>query len=249
MQTAEPTPAEKRILKLSYQEQSEIWLSRQNTLRQLIGYLGISLPLLLWFFLLIDMGVTKPLPSLSHYYYTRVSGIFVIIVSLMAIFLLIYKGGDKLDFYVSSIAGIAALVVVLFPTDNLSLICNDDFSNYAVTILKPGIFRVKLHYIAAGIFLSCLAFMAFFLFTRINPNLVLSREKRLRNMLYRSSAVVMVLAMMVMLAGALNVIPAEYYLEHQFTFWMETVAIVAFGFSWLVKGKAFFDDKHHGISS
>jgi hypothetical protein len=100
MQTAEPTPVERKILKLSYREQSEIWLSRQNTLRKLIGYLGISLPLLLWFFLLIDMGVTSPLPSLSHYYYTRVSGIFVIIVSLRAVVLLIYKGGDKLELYV-----------------------------------------------------------------------------------------------------------------------------------------------------
>jgi hypothetical protein len=87
--------------------------------------------------------------------------------------------------------------------------------------------------------------MAFFLFPRINPHLVLSREKRIRNILYRSSAVVMVLAMMVILAGTFNFIPSDYYQAHHFTFWMETVAIVAFGFSWLVKGKAFFDEKRH----
>src|SRR6478735_2916006 len=95
---------------------NEILVTQQITLRKLIGFLGILLPILLYVFLLIDIHYAKPLESISHYYFTRVSGIFVITVSLLAIFLIIYKGKERVDFIFSTLAGISALLLLLFPT-------------------------------------------------------------------------------------------------------------------------------------
>ncbi len=109
-----------KFFKLDYEENDTIWLSEQKTLRILVGLLGVLLPIFLYGFLLIATGHTSPLDSISHYFYTRVSSVFIIIVSLLAVFLLVYKGKASIDFYLSSIAGIFALLLLLFPTDNIS---------------------------------------------------------------------------------------------------------------------------------
>src|SRR5690349_20893941 len=98
-----PTKAEE-ILNLDYSEKAkdDIWLFSQETLRKLVGILGILLPVLLYLFLLIDTGFTKPMESISHYYMTRACSVFVIVVSLLAIFLLVYKGKEPIDFYISA---------------------------------------------------------------------------------------------------------------------------------------------------
>jgi hypothetical protein len=82
----------------------------------------IALPVLLYVFLRLDTGYARPLESISHYYFTRVSGIFVIVVSLLAIFLIIYKGNHPVDFILSTLAGACALLLVLFPTSNIDLL-------------------------------------------------------------------------------------------------------------------------------
>ena len=148
-----------KMLHVDYNRIDNIALSNQVTLRRLVGILGMALPLLLFFFLLIDMGYSSPLPSISHYYFTRVCSIFVATLSILSVFLLIYKGEEPLDFYLSGTAGLFALCVVLFPTDNIN-------GPYTVTILKISKFRMIFHYVSAAIFLSCLAAMSLFLFTK-----------------------------------------------------------------------------------
>jgi len=52
----------------------------------------------------------------------------------------------------------------------------------------------------------------------------------------------MVLAILVLFAGSLKIIPSEYFKNYPLTFWMETLAIESFGFAWLVKGETLFKD-------
>ncbi len=233
-----------RALHLDYTNDNTIWLQKQDTLRKLVGISGMLLPVLLFVFLYVDSGFLNSLASLSHYYFTRVSSIFVIIVSLMAIFLIVYKGKDPIDFYLSFIAGIFALCVVLFPTDNLSAICNDENFPYAVSILRDNPARVSFHYLSAAIFLGCLAAMSLFLFTRSDkaPSRM-GRMKKIRNSIYIFCGILMVLAMLVILAGRFKLIDEDYYNQKHLTFWMEVIAIEAFGFSWLTKGGLFFRDR------
>jgi len=239
MKNTPPTKTEE-ILDLDYSEDEKIWLTGQKALRKLVGILGVLLPVLLYLFLLIDTGHTTPLDSISHYYMTRVSPVFVIIVSLLAIFLLVYKGKSIADFYLSAGAGLFALCLILFPTNDIT-----GDTAVAVTNLKDSAFRSTFHFVAAAIFLLCLAAMSIFLFTRSDRSPA-SRtpRKKMRNRLYRTCGVIMVLAILVIAAGVLNIIPTENFYRYNLIFWMETIAVESFGLSWLVKGELFLKDKH-----
>jgi succinate dehydrogenase hydrophobic anchor subunit len=231
------------FLKVDYNEVNTIWLTDSLTLRKIIGVLGMIMPLLLYLFLYLDNGLNSPLESISHYYYTRVSSIFVIILSLLAVFLIVYKGKKPIDFYISLFAGVFALLVVLFPTSNITDVCCDPTKKYAVTILPKSNFRMYFHYTAAGLFFLCLSFMAFFLFTKSNKSPSERGSKKIiRNRIYRTCGVLIVLAILILFAGSLKIIPSEYFKEYPLTFWMETLAIESFGFAWLVKGETLFKD-------
>lgn len=232
------TPLEK-TLKLDYNtEKEDIWLTSQHTLRKLIGVLGVSLPVLLFLVIFIDSGHISPLYSISHYYFTRACSVFVIIVSLLAIFLLVYKGKEPVDFYVSTAAGLFALLLILFPTDNISNHIPDKDNIWSVTILNISEPRSRFHYLCAAIFLSCLAYMSFFLFTKSDklPG-KRSKEKRRRNRIFRVCGVTMVLAILVIFANFLKFIPDGLFTTYHLTFWMEAIAVECFGISWLIKAE------------
>lgn len=231
------------FLKVDYNEDDTIWLTNSLTLRKIIGVLGMAMPLLLYLFLYLDSGLSSPLESISHYYYTRVSSIFVIILSLLAVFLIVYKGKKPIDFYISLFAGVSALLVILFPTNNITEICCDATKKYAVTILPKSDFRMYFHYTAASLFFLLLSYMSFFLFTKSDKSpSERGSKKRIRNRIYRTCGILMVLAILILFAGSLNIIPSDYFKEHSLTFWMETLAIESFGFAWLVKGETLFKD-------
>jgi hypothetical protein len=236
MDKISPGPIHK-ALNLDYNSKNDIWLTRQNTLRKLVGILGMLLPVLLYLFLFTDTHFLKPLESISHYYYTRVGSIFVIIVSLLAIFLLIYKGADIRDFMLSTLAAIAALFVVLFPTSNII------GEGPAVTILRANKFRESFHLVSAALFLLSLSSMALFLFTLSDkPASLRTHGKKIRNRIFRTCGIIMILALLIIVAGISEIIYPAYYNEHHLTFWMETLAIESFGFSWLIKGGLLFKD-------
>lgn len=231
------------FLKLDYSKDDNIWLTNSLTLRKIIGILGMAMPLLLFAFLYFDNGLLYPLESISHYYYTRVSGIFIIILSLLAVFLIIYKGKDPIDFYISLAAGIFAFLVVLFPTNNITNICCDPTKKYAITLLPVSDFRMYLHYTAAGLFFICLSYMCFFLFTKSDksPN-QRGNQKIIRNRIYRVCGAILFLSVLLLFAGSLKIIPTVYFEKFPLTFWMETLAIESFGFAWIIKGETLFKD-------
>ena len=232
-----------KLLNLDYLEKDKIWLTKQNTLKKLIGILGMLLPILLYLFLLLDGKIVSPLASISHYYYTRASGVFVSIISLLGFFLLIYKGKAPIDFYISSLAGLFALCLVLFPTTNISDICCDAQKPFSVTRLNISVFRSTFHLISSGVFLTCLAILSIFFFTKSNmPIGKRSPLKPLRNKIYRTCGITMIVALIIIAFRFANIIPANFYDKNHLTFWMESIAVESFGISWLIKGKQFFND-------
>lgn len=239
----DPTRIEK-MMRLDYKNNNEeVWLTSQGSLRVLVGLLGVLLPLLLLLVTYIDARYSSPLYSISHYYFTRASSIFVIILSLLAVFLLIYKGKEPIDFYVSSIAGIFALCVVLFPTSTISEKLPDADHIYSMTVFRANTARVIFHYVSAAIFLSCLAYMAIFIFTRSDSEpRERTRNKRRRNRIYRVCGVIMLIAILIILANVLKIISDDVFTNYHITFWMETIAVESFGFAWLVKAQVFFPD-------
>ena len=233
-----------KLLNLTFTDDDSIWLTSGKTLRKLVGVLGMLLPLLLYVFLLIISKHVEVLDSISHYYFTRSNVIFIIVVSLMAVFLLIYKGKEPIEFYLSSLAGIAALLLLLFPTDSIIGKCEDFCNTVSISFVSDNPTRSIFHYVCAGIFLGSLAYMSLFVFTRYNVNDGKTEKKRKRNIIYRVCGILMILALIVILfAGGLSLIPPDIYNQYNITFWMETLAIEAFGFSWIVKGKMILEDK------
>ncbi|WP_298760186.1 hypothetical protein [uncultured Psychroserpens sp.] len=236
------------MFNLDYSKEDDIWLQKSKTLRKLIGVLGMALPFILIIITFLFFDLARPIESISHYYYTRAGTVFTVILSVIAIFLIVYSGKEPKDFYISTFAGIFALFVVFFPTGNLSEVCCDTLREYSVTFIKGNAsagFRETFHLVSAGIFIALLAYMSLFIFTISNkPKEKRGRKKRLRNRIFRCSGVLIIIALLVIVLGldGINVIPRDFYDNNQLTFWMETVAVESFGFAWLIKGEAMFGD-------
>lgn len=233
------------ILNADFSEEDTIWLTNDKTMRKAIGILGMALPILLILLLYIFSSFAGPLESISHYYYTRVSGVFIGIMSILAIFLIIYKGKEPIDLFVSITAGVSALFVIMFPTRNITEICHDTTKTYSVTILSHNEFRENFHYLSTAVFLGCLSYMSIFLFTKSDKTKEERRaRKKIRNKIYRVCGAIMIIAMgVIFLGGFCKLIPKDFYQNHQLTFWMEVLSVESFGFSWLIKGETLFKDK------
>ena len=225
-------------------ENQDIWLQSNVTLRKFIGILGMLLPFLLWFFLWIESGEVEVLRSISHYYYTRLDGVFIISISSLALFLIFYTGYKTIDFILSFIAGIAAFILLIFPTDSfIDFYPNPEFS-FSNTVLPQNALREWLHFGAAGVFIFILAIMSIFLFTRSDKSKQQRGLRKIwRNRIYRICGFGMLLAISVIALKALGLIDLDFYKNHKLTFWMEVVALELFGISWLVKAETFLKDR------
>ncbi len=243
-----------------YKKPNELWLTEPDTLRRLVGVLGMALPWLLILFLWWDTDRGAPLESISHYYFTRVGTVFTTTVSMMAIFLLIYKGKTPTEFWLSTTAGIGALLLVLFPTDNIvdnicigvgnccGDICQAAERQYTSGVLRDNLFRRDFHYAASGVFLLSLACTAFFVFVYSKKEMADAinaadlRRMKQRNFIYRLCGILMVLAVAFVLWGD-KLVGDTVYRDYHLTFWMETIAVEAFGLSWLLRGDMVLPDK------
>ena len=230
-------------LNLNYEKDNGIWIKSGKSLRKLDGILGIGLPVILLLFTYLNFGLKAPLNSISHFYYTNAGTIFTTILSLIAVFLIVYSGYEFIDFVISTLAGLFALLVVLLPTGNLADVCCDPAREYAVVYINGNELRENFHLISAAIFILLLAFMSIFIFTKSKyPIHKREKQKITRNRIYRVCGVLILISLLIMLAGFNNIIPRDIYLDNKLTFWMETLAVESFGVSWLIKGGILFRD-------
>jgi hypothetical protein len=196
-------------------------------LRRGIGIIGTALPIVLVIgkIILESPGISD---SISSYYYSVMRDVFVGSLCAIAIFLICYRY-DHLDDIASTIAGICAIGVALFPT-------TPDVGatqRQAITGLAHASF--------AACFFLILALMAIFLFRRTDPNKNPTRRKQQRNTVYLFCGIA-ILACVVLAALLLLVpnLPGTPWLQplHPI-FWLESLAIFAFGIAWFVKGETF----------
>lgn len=223
-----------------------ISLEKQSTLRWLVGSLGMLLPLLLWLILYFGNSLQTPLDSISHYFYTRASSVFIIVVSLLAIFLLVYKGYELIDFILSTIAGICALLLLYFPTNNITCKtlqeCESILTKFPPENEK---FRSIFHFTMAGMFLGSLALMSIFLFTKKEGDKdgFVIPELKGEKIIFVVCGVLMLLSMLMIATNCFGAFTIDEFNDKNLTFWFEVVALEAFGFSWFVKGDVFEKNK------
>lgn len=207
-----------------------------NTLRKTVGWLGILLPaaMLLGNFLFSNCRVIQD--SNSHYFYTSTGSIFIGILCAVAMFLIAYQGypEEKTDNVLTTVAGICALGIAFFPTnDNSSESC-------AIIHLAPSPGRNTAHLLFAATFFLVLAWTSYFLFTKSRG--FKTHSKAMRNSVYRTCGILIVVFVALIAAYwkfSSNLHALDKYRP---VFWLEWGALIAFGFSWLVKGELVMTD-------
>lgn len=198
------------------------------TLRKCIGYLGILLPFALAFGgLLIKADIES---SISHYWHTDLRDIFVGTLCAIGVFLMAYLGYETKDNIAATVAGIAGIGTALFPTKPL-----DPSPQEALF----GTF----HWIFAALFFLTLVYISLCLFTKSDPAQPPTPHKLQRNRVYKIAGFVMLTALI--LIGVLGAFPSlrDDLQRYSPVFWLEAIAIVAFGVSWITKGEVILADE------
>lgn len=205
-------------------------------LRRAIGILGILFPVILVIGSIVAGGCREIQPSISDYYHTNMRDVFVGILCAVALFLFSYRGYNYQDNLAGNLACIFALCVAFFPTSATEPLapCNN-----------PAVFHnpltVKIHRVSAGLFFAVLAYFSLFLFTRGVS--MPTPQKLLRNKIYRICGFVIIGCVMLLILY-FSVPSLELHLKKfKPVFWIETMALWAFGASWLIKGQYLLRDR------
>ena len=197
-----------------------------NAHRQLIGYIGLLLPLLLIVIAISRDGLErwKNLESISAYYYTGAVAGFVGMLVALALFLFTYRGYKNkynlADRIAAKTAAVASVVVAFFPTK-----APEGVAALSWWTATTGI----LHHVAAVVLFIMFAIFALWLFRLTADGEQPVPDKRRRNTVYLVCGIVIVVC--IGWAG-LNA------RADRPIFWPESIALVAFALSWLVKGYA-----------
>ncbi len=207
-------------------------------LRKAVGVLGIALPVVLvTIYPLLNKGCTLP-PSISHYYYTNMGTFFTGTLCAVAMFLFSYKGPQKVDTRASMIAAACALGVALCPTNPEAYLQECSKVN-----LMANDVRNAFHYGFAAVLFLTFAYFSLFLFTK--SSIAPTPEKLIRNKIYRSCGwIILICVTAILVLTIMNHKQAmESHKANIYTFIFETIALFAFGTSWLLKGGTFLNDK------
>jgi hypothetical protein len=189
------------------------------TLRRAIGALGIGMPVVLFVWGGLSQHIW--LASISAYYALRTRDVLVGCLFTIGCFLFTYRGHDRHDDIAAHAAGTCAILVALLPSTH------------------PGAQHV-LHFVFAAALFLLLAYISYFRFTRQDDEPTDAKLKR--NRVYRWCAVAMLVSValipVVDIAGL-----AARLVSIRPVFLLETAALWAFGFSWVVKGGTFWRDR------
>jgi len=201
------------------------------TLRKMVGFLGIALPFALFLGALIIFreGIQN---SISSYYYTGMRGVFVGVLWAIGFFLFSYRGYERIDNITGNLGCLFALGVALFPT-------NPDVNPTSTEIIIGYV-----HMAFAALFFASLIFFSLVLFTKTKPQVAPTRRKVQRNLVYRVCGYLMIVC--VVLMTLYYMLPKSWiapFVPYNPVFWLETLAILSFGISWLVKGEAILKDE------
>jgi hypothetical protein len=206
------------------------------TLRRLIGLLGMALPLVCVAGGALFAG-TPPQRSISFYYHTNMRDFLVGLLVAVSMFFITYKGYEKKDNIVTWIIGLAGLGLAFFPIRSAG---NPD--------TPAGLFQMDpalasaVHIACAGIFFFFLACNSIFLFTLSGGEKTpLTRNKRIRNLIHRTCGGA-ILGSLAAFAALWLILGKAAMNQSRWVLALQTVMLLSFGVSWLVKGKALFSD-------
>lgn len=201
-------------------------------LRCTIGWLGMLLP---WIVLILSYAYGYGFPdSISATYYlpTCITP-FMIILGSAGLLLFSYKGYDKQDDIVCTIAGVFAIGICLFSCSIYGL--SERWIELA-TLTNVGTFQIVpkisgvLHTTCALGFFGLLAYNSLFLFTKSSG--VMTENKKKRNLIFRVCGIGMVISFVA-------IVPVSIFDWWGGVWIIETIALAFFGISWLTKADCY----------
>jgi hypothetical protein len=199
--------------------------------RRAVGVIGILLPFVLWIggWLIFDVGIQ---PSISDYYHTPMRDVLVAALCVIGFFLFAYKGyrSTRHDDIVGNLACLFAVIAALCPTAP---------AEGATTCEK---IVGGVHAVSAILFFTMLIVFCLVLFTRTDPTKVPTDRKLMRNKVYKACGAVMAVCVLLIIVSAVARESSAALASLNPVFWLEALAIWAFGVSWFVKGEAILGD-------
>ncbi len=200
-------------------------------LRKAIGILGIAFPFVLSLgaLILFQTGIQS---SISSYYHTGMRDVFVGTLCVIGFFLLSYKGYERSDDIAGDLACVFAVGVALFP------IAPDGAAASGAYLIG------YVHLACAALFFLTLIYFSLFLFTKTAPHTLPSRRKLQRNTIYKGCGYTM--ASCILLIAIYSFLPgtmASLLEAYKPVYWLEALAVLAFGISWFTKGQAILKDE------
>lgn len=220
------------------------------TLRNLIGFSGLLLPLILIFTTKINDPSKFVLPTISEYYYTNNGDILVVILSVLSVFLITYNGYTAMEKFWMVLAAVCGIGVAFCPTAIEDSVYPG--SRHLVSG-DTGIFGPEWHIIFASIFFISISIISLFYFPKSDKSLIRKpgeqrSPKEMRNIIFKICGVFMLFCVAVIgvyffwikdikkVTGDVPVI-----------FIFESLAVWAFAVAWLTKGQTILPDGEHYI--
>jgi hypothetical protein len=222
------------------------------TLRNLIGFCGMLLPFILLWTTRHAPDDLRVEPSISDYYYTSNGDVLVVILSVLGVFLFTYKGYNIKENLLSTLAAICALGVAFSPTATKYI--RESFSVHTGKFVVPEIAGLEVHLLFAATFFISLAIISLVYFPKSDaeasmPSGSKRTQKDKRNLVFKISGWIM-LGCMLILGLYIIIKPFKEWIgSFPFIFAMESIAIVAFGVSWITKGESLWPDGEHYLIS
>jgi hypothetical protein len=194
-------------------------------LRKAVGAIGILLPFVLVVGHFFEVGL-KIEASISAYYWTNMRDVFVGSLCAIAVFLASYHGPEKADDIAGDLACVSALGVALVPT---------------TPVTANGYEYGPLHLAFAAAFFLVLSYFCLVLFRKTDPTKPPTPQKLKRNKVYAACGYTMLACITLVAVLKLTALGRELA-AYAPVFWLESVAILAFGLSWFTKGEAILKD-------
>jgi hypothetical protein len=184
-----------------------------RALRLAMGIIALSLTVVVTFI------AVESLASVSASYYSNARDVFVGLLFVVSAFLFAYNGHSTTQSVASKFAALAAVCVAVFPT---SKSCEE--SSWVSTV----------HLTAAVVLFAILIYFCLGPFREKTKGM--GGKKGRRAHLYRGCALVMIGAMLTGAVGTFA-LTCEVRTEIRLIYWVEAIALAAFGVAWIVAGK------------
>lgn len=209
-----------------------------HDLQLFLGFCGIFLPLLCFLIGKAFENLSLQI-SISAYYHTVSQDIFVGILCIFAACFISYKGYNRGEQYLGNIMGLLALCIAFFPSKDI----NFHSKPIGMFQLQPEVSSV-IHYIAAISLFFFLGMFSFCFFTKSDkPKKKRDLSKKIQNVFYK------IFGCAIWGSGIFAIFSflpfsKEWFKSNNILFWIETIMLVSFGASWLIKSKLGFFRKY-----